>query len=120
MPQIILLVRFRLQSGGSDKELFKQHLIDLFNTLAEEPAFVNAIIHENLNHPTEFMVYEIWNTERDQFLIEEMTKPYRKFYENVLIELGIEREVDWLVPVAEWGSTLTDASSIPPKLDPSP
>ena len=107
--QTILAVQFRLQPGSGHKEVFKQHLLTLFNILATEPAFVSAILHENLDRPEEILIYEIWHEGREEFLRTEMTKPYREPFEQLLAEFGIDRRVDWLTPIAEWGSTLTMA-----------
>ncbi len=106
-PQTILAVRFRLAHVERDKEIFKQHLITLFDILAAEPAFVSAVIQEDLDHSNEVVVHERWNVSRERFLKEEMTKPYRGFYEQLLVKLGIEREVQWLQPFADWDGRLT-------------
>ena len=104
--QIIILARFRFKPGSAHQDTFKQHLLALFNTLAQEPAFVSAILHENLDHPDEFLIYEIWHESREQFLREEMTKSYRQSFEQLLIEYDIDRSIDWLTPIAAWGSSL--------------
>ncbi|ACP21889.1 hypothetical protein NGR_b04260 (plasmid) [Sinorhizobium fredii NGR234] len=103
--QIVLIVAFDPMPGR--KEAFREHLFALVRAMSKEPHFVNTIVHDDLNHADRLVLYEIWSGTRERWLREEPQKPYRKTYEEGLPGLLADRIVQWMVPVAEWGSSLT-------------
>jgi quinol monooxygenase YgiN len=103
--QVILSITFKVKPGK--KEAFRDSLFGMINTFRDEPAFVNAIISDDLDHPDDLHIYELWQGTRESWLAEEFPKPYRKEYEAALGNLVDDRIVSWLEPVGEWGSQLT-------------
>ena len=65
--QIMNLARFGLNPAALIKTL-SNSICSRLQHLAQEPAFVSAILHENLDHPDEFLIYEIWHVGWEQFL----------------------------------------------------
>lgn len=103
--QCVLIVTFNPRPG--QKEAFRLHLYRLVNAMKAEPHFVNTIVHEDLDHPDRLVLYEIWSGSRERWQSEEPQKPYRTTYEQGLSDLLADRTVQWMTPVAEWGSSLT-------------
>lgn len=103
--QIVILVRFKLKPNS--KEAFFGILKPLFDTMSQEPTFVNSIVHEDLDNPDHVVFYEIWNCSRETWLAEEATKPYRNAPFEQAGPMVIERTLNWLVSAGEWGSRLT-------------
>jgi quinol monooxygenase YgiN len=103
--QCVLIVTFDAKPG--QKEAFRQHLYTLVGEMKAEPHFVNTIVHDDLDHPDRLVLYEIWKGSRDRWQRDEPQKAYRKEYEIGLSGLLAERTVQWMNPVAEWGSRLT-------------
>jgi quinol monooxygenase YgiN len=104
MPQkVVLYVRFKTKAGKKDE--FRQQLYAVIETMKEEPAFVNAIIHDDPNHPDDIVIYETWQGTRESWLKNEFTRPYRASYEKLLAGLLEERDIVFLTPVDEWQQT---------------
>jgi quinol monooxygenase YgiN len=103
--QCVLIVTFDAKPG--QKEAFRRHLYTLVGEMKAEPHFVNTIVHDDLDHPDRLVLYEIWKGSRDRWQRDEPQKAYRKEYEIGLSGLLAERTVQWMNPVAEWGSRLT-------------
>ncbi|MFC4779306.1 putative quinol monooxygenase [Paenibacillus sp. GCM10023252] len=103
--QVILNIRFKIKPGK--KEEFRDSLFALINNFRDEPAFVNAIVSDDLDQSNDLVIYEIWRGTRDSWIKEELIKPYRAEYEGALSSLIEDRNVSWLEPIGEWGSTLT-------------
>ncbi|WP_416298254.1 MULTISPECIES: antibiotic biosynthesis monooxygenase [Paenibacillus] len=104
--QIILNIRFKIKPG--QKEAFRERLFAMISNFKSEPAFVNAIVSDDLDHSDDLVIYEIWQGTRESWIQHELTKPYRTEYEGALTNLIDDRIVSWLEPVGEWGSTLTN------------
>jgi quinol monooxygenase YgiN len=102
---IALIVRFRCRPGK--KEALRKSICSVIDVMAREADFVNALLHESLDDPDQLVVYEIWKGTRESWLRYQLPRPYRQEYERNVAELLESRTVDWLVPVAEWESTLT-------------
>lgn len=101
MPQkVVLYIRFKTKFGK--KEEFRRHRHEVIETMKEEPAFINAIIHDDPDHPGDIVIYETWHGTRESWFKNEFTKPYRAPYEKLLTELLDERVVVFLNPVDEW------------------
>ena len=103
--QCVLIVTFDPKPG--QKEAFRSHLYRLVDAMKLEPNFVNTIVHEDLDQDDRLVLYEIWSGTRERWQSEEPHKAYRKSYEQGLPDLLADREVRWMTPVAEWGSSLT-------------
>ena len=96
--KIVLLVRIQAKPGKKDR--FLHQLYKVVETMSVEANFVSAIVHHNIEKPNEVVIYETWNGTRETWLRDELSRPYRKPYEQAVSELVDERSVDWLTPVA--------------------
>ncbi|MFC5452401.1 putative quinol monooxygenase [Paenibacillus aestuarii] len=106
--QIILNIRFKIKPGK--KESFRDSLFSMINNFRNEPTFVNAIVSDDLDNPNDLVIYEIWQGTRENWIQEELPKPYRSEYEGALSSLIEDRIISWLEPVGEWGSKLTSTT----------
>ena len=82
--------------------MFKEILTDLFNTISDEPTFVNAVLHEGTENAHEILVYETWNESVEDFLRVQMQRDYRIPFEEALVKWEITREVGIYYPFATW------------------
>ena len=103
MKEFTLVIKFiaKLQ----DVAAFKQVLITLFERIAEEDEFINATLHEALDKPNEFLVYETWNDNIEHFMSVQMKKPYVIVFEKTLEDMGVVREPAAFVAFAQFTAT---------------
>ncbi|HZE51607.1 MAG TPA: antibiotic biosynthesis monooxygenase family protein [Jatrophihabitantaceae bacterium] len=94
---VVLIVRFRPKPG--QREQFLKHLLELVDTMSKEAAFVDTVIHDDIEQPTDIVLYETWSCSRDTWIAEERTRPYRAGYERIAAQLLESRQVNWLIPV---------------------
>ncbi|MFS0817058.1 antibiotic biosynthesis monooxygenase [Lysinibacillus sp. 1 U-2021] len=106
--QVVLNIRFKVKPGK--KEVFRNSLYSLVEVMSKEPTFINAIISDDIEKPDDLVIYEIWQGTKDSWLQEELPKPYRKKYEEILGDLLEDRIISYLIPNGEWGSNLTNGS----------
>lgn len=59
MKPFVLAIKFT--TSPEHRTLFKEILIELFNTISAEPTFFNAVLHEGTENAHEILVYETWN-----------------------------------------------------------
>jgi len=93
---VVLIVRFRPKPG--QREQFLKHLHELVDTMSKEAAFVNTVIHDDIEQPADVVLYETWSCSREAWIAEELPRPYRADYERIGAQLLESRQVDWLVP----------------------
>ncbi|QDQ03204.1 antibiotic biosynthesis monooxygenase [Lysinibacillus fusiformis] len=103
---VILYIRFRIKS--EKKEEFKVLLSANMRAMEHEPAFVSAVLSDDIDNPNEVTLFEIWKGTKESWLEEELPKPYRKTYENKLVDLIDERIISYLTPTDEWRTNLTN------------
>jgi len=106
--QVILNIRFKIKPGM--KKNFRDRLFSLINDFRNEPAFINAIVSDDIDQPNDLVIYEIWQGTRETWIQNELPKPYRSEYEEALADLIDDRTVSWLDPIGEWGSQLTSVT----------
>ncbi|MFC3559087.1 putative quinol monooxygenase [Pedobacter jamesrossensis] len=87
--QLVLNIKFKASPENSEK--FRKVLLDLFDTISNEPNFVEAKVYQELGKPGEFLVNETWNDNIEHFLTVQMKKPYALEYEKKLKELNVDR-----------------------------
>lgn len=75
--------------------------------MEHEPAFVSAVLSDDIDNSNEITLFEIWKGTKESWLKEELPKPYRKTYEKQLVDLIDERMISYLTPTNEWGTNLT-------------
>jgi quinol monooxygenase YgiN len=98
--QIVLIVRFRV-AGGS-KALLVEKLKEVFEQVRNEETFVNASLQEDIADAEQLLVYETWRETPESFMKNQITRAYRRGFEQAIIDLKVERTAQWLKPVAEW------------------
>lgn len=103
---LILYIRFKIKSGK--KEEFKELLSANMRAMEHEPAFVSAVLSDDIDNSNEVTLFEIWKGTKESWLKEELPKPYRKTYENKLVDLIDERIISYLTPTNEWRTNLTN------------
>ncbi|QYK67527.1 hypothetical protein KAI36_02677 [Paenibacillus sp. S02] len=59
--------------------------------MEHEPAFVSAVLSDDIDNSNEVTLFEIWKGTKESWLKEKLPKPYRKTYENKLVDLIDER-----------------------------
>ena len=79
----------------------------ILDLCAQEPEFITAIIHEPPDRPNEFVFYELWRGTRAEFDATQGTKPYRKAYIEKTKKFIDKVDVEWNLPILEWGTNLT-------------
>jgi quinol monooxygenase YgiN len=104
MEQLVLSIKFT--ATDQNKDQFKQILIGLFNTISNETNFVNAILHEGIGKPEEFLVYETWNDTVEHFIAVQMKQPYAIAFEQKLVDMDIKREPAAYTAFANFGTAL--------------
>lgn len=86
-----------LPTKPAQRERMRTMLMNVFDTMAHEPDFINAWVHEELDDPDTLVVYETWACSRDYFMAHHLPKPYRQEYETALPELlSAERRINFL------------------------
>ncbi|WP_283657166.1 antibiotic biosynthesis monooxygenase [Paenibacillus sp. RC343] len=90
------------------KEEFKELLSANMRVMEHEPAFVSAVLSDDIDNSNEVTLFEIWKGTNESWLKEELPKPYRKTYENKLVDLIDERIISYLTPTNEWRTNLTN------------
>jgi quinol monooxygenase YgiN len=88
--------------AAGSKALFEEKLREVFEHIRHEDTFLNASLQEDIAEPEQLLVYEIWQETPESFMKNQVTKPYRRGFEQSIIDLKVERTVQWLKPVAEW------------------
>jgi len=95
--RIVLIVRIETKPGM--KAPFLKELDTVLESMSGEANFLKAIVHHNLEKANEVVVYETWQGTRETWLRDELSRPYRRPYEQAVSELVNDRSVDWLMPV---------------------
>jgi quinol monooxygenase YgiN len=70
--------------------------------MKSEEAFVDCTILQDIDQPEELIMYETWKGTRETWLSNEMPRPYRSEYENILPDLLESRSVEWLTPLQQF------------------
>jgi len=83
---------------------FKDSLLYVLDNMAVEDTFVSCYLHKDPEDSTKFTVYEIWSEpSMEAFFKNQITKEYRKKYEETLPEmLQGDRVITVLEPLKEW------------------
>jgi quinol monooxygenase YgiN len=98
--KITLIVRFKLQESA--KAEFVDRLKEVFAHIEREETFVEASLQQDLENPASILVYEVWREIPESFMKNQMTKEYRKGFEQAIVDLKIERVPFWYTTLTEW------------------
>lgn len=102
MEQFTLMIKFT--ATKENHEQFKEKLLKLFTIIKGEPNFVSSILHQNMQKEEEYMVYEVWNDNIENFLNARMEKPFVLEWEKLLVEMDIKREPIVYTPIGRFGA----------------
>jgi quinol monooxygenase YgiN len=98
--KITLIVRFKSQETAK-AELVGQ-LKELFDQIQREETFIEASLQQDLENPASVLVYEVWRETPESFMKNQMTREYRKGFEQAIVDLKVERTPAWYVSLGEW------------------
>ncbi len=98
--KVTLIVRFKLQEAA--KPEFISRLKEVFAQIEREETFVEASLQQDLEDPTSILVYEVWRETPESFMKNQMTKEYRKGFEQAILDLKVDRTPSWYTSLAEW------------------
>ena len=102
MEQFTLMIKFT--ATKENHEQFKEELLKLFTIIKGEANFVSSILHQNMQKEEEYMVYEVWNDNIENFLNARMEKPFVLEWEKLLVEMDIKREPIVYTPIGRFGA----------------
>jgi quinol monooxygenase YgiN len=74
---VTFLVTIALKPGAEEE--FLDLLIPVLDAMRHEPTFVNAVLHQDPEDLTRFMIYETW-ADLDEVVEVQMHRQYRKAY----------------------------------------
>jgi quinol monooxygenase YgiN len=98
--KITLIVCFELQEAV--KAEIVRRLKEVFAHIEREETFVEASLQQDLGDPTSILVYEVWRETPESFMKDQMTKEYRKGFEQAIVDLKVDRTPSWYTSLAEW------------------
>ena len=101
--KITLIVRFELQEAV--KAEFVSRLKEVFAHIDREEMFVEASLQQDLEDPKSLLVYEVWRETPESFMKNQMTKEYRKGFEQAIVDLKVDRTPSWFTSLGEWKKT---------------
>jgi len=90
MEKFTLVIKFTAKAGNYEK--FKEALTNLFEKMDEQENFVHATIHQNIQKPEEFLVYEVWNEDIEHFMNVTLKQPHVLEWEQLLVDMKIVRD----------------------------
>ena len=95
-----LIVRFKVQETAK-AELINQ-LKEVFSHIEREETFIEASLQQDREDPTSLLAYEVWRETPESILKNQLTKEYRKGFEQAIVDLKVERTPTWYESLAEW------------------
>src|ERR1700720_1733435 len=95
------------QVKPSQKEGLLVEIKGMLDRCAKEPEFIMGILHETPERPNELVLHELWKGTRAEFDATQGTKPYRKAYIENTKKFLDKVDVEWNLPILEWGTNLT-------------
>lgn len=88
----------RLHFKPGAKEDILPGIYEIIDRMSQEPAFVHTALHEDLDNPDVLVLYETWKGTKESFMREQLTKDYRREYENNVSTRMFSRDFLWLSP----------------------
>lgn len=102
MKQFTLMIKF---TATKENHLqFKEELLKLFAIIEGEDNFVSSILHQNLQKEEEYLVYEVWNDNTEHFMNVQMKKPFVLEWEQLLVDMNIQRDPAVYHPIGKFGA----------------
>ena len=88
---VAFIVKIAIKPGAEEE--FLDLLMPVLDAMRHEGTFINAVLHQNPEDPTQFMLYETW-ADLDDVVQVQIRRDYRKAYWDRLPDLLREpREV---------------------------
>jgi quinol monooxygenase YgiN len=84
-----LIVRFKVQETAKAK--FINQLKELFGHIRREETFVEASLQQDRDDPTSLLAYEMWTETPESIVKNQLTREYRKGFEQAIMDLKVER-----------------------------
>lgn len=95
-PLTILVINW-VKPGCEDE--YQRLLSPVLDAMRFESTFINTVVHQDIDDPTRFMLYETWSDRNDFFDIQRY-KSYRAEYERALPDLlKAPREITSFIPI---------------------
>ena len=98
--QLVLSIKFKTTPQNAAE--FKNVLTTLFDTISHEKNFVYADLHEAIDKPGEFLVYEVWNDNIPHFINVQMKSEYAVQFEKTLERLKVARDPAAYTSFGHW------------------
>ncbi len=98
--KITLVVRFRMAEEVIPQ--FTAKLKEVFTHIVKEETFVEASLVQDMRDPQSILNYEVWLESPESFLANQLPKPYRAEFEQMLVDLKIERTPAWYSTIGDW------------------
>ena len=95
-----LIIRFKVQETAKAELINK--LKGVFSHIEREEMFIEASLLQDREDPTSLLAYEIWCETPESILENQLTKEYRKGFEQAIVDLKVERTPTWYESLAEW------------------
>ena len=102
---LVFTVEFNVKSEARDE--FLTSLNEVVENMAKEETFVVSYLHQDVNDPNKFVIYERWSEPTFESFVEKQLKGkrYRDDYEACINDwLVKERGITVLEPMGEWES----------------
>ena len=95
-----LIVRFKVQETAK-AELINQ-LKEVFSHIEREETFIEASLLQDREDPTSLLAYEVWRETPESILKNQLTKEYRKGFEQAIVNFKVESTPTWYESLADW------------------
>ena len=103
MPNSDLVFYVKLLVKPECVDAWKRAVDEVIECMRHEDAFVSCYLHQDLQEPNLFTLYERWNEPSVAAFLENQSKPYRTAYDAKLPDLlQRPREPSVLLPLGEW------------------
>lgn len=100
---LVFTVEFNVKPEAKDE--FLASLNQVIENMAKEETFVLSYLHQDVNDPNKFLIYERWSEPSFEAFVKNQLqgKRYRDDYEAKISEwLVKDRGISVLEPVGEW------------------
>jgi quinol monooxygenase YgiN len=93
----------KLPGKPEHRRELEERLIEMMDSVAQEPDFLSAFLHRSVDEPETLVLYETWACSREHFETHYSAANRRQADERALSALmAAERSVQFLEPVRSW------------------
>ena len=101
--KITLVVRFRMDEKVIPE--FTAKLKEVFTYIVKEDTFVEAALVQDMQDPQSILNYEVWLEGPESFMKNQIPKAYRAEFEQMIVDLKIERTPAWYTTIGKWNKS---------------